>query len=100
MIKRQKGQSWKFEGTVKILSTRQVDRITIEQLEDNSLYMLRYLSGQHSGKTQGMQTHPPEILSSGTRQIVNFPAKRTYGYGARLAGFLKMPVNPAPHHKS
>ncbi len=91
-IKKQKGEDWKFEGTVKIFSTRQVDPITIEQLGDNSLHMVRFLSGQFKGKTQVTQTHPPETFSSGNKMIVNFPTRRTFGYGARTAGFLKMPV--------
>jgi len=92
VIKKQKGEDWKFEGTVEILSNGQVDRLTVEQVQNNSLHMVRFLSGKHEGDTQVMQTHPPETLSVGGKLTVNFPTRRTFGYGARLAGFLRMPV--------
>jgi len=92
IIKNQPGEDWKFEGTVEILSTGQVDPITVQQLKNNSLHMVRSLSGKHEGQSQVMQTHPPETLSIGGIRTVNFAARRTEGYGARLAGFLRMPV--------
>ena len=91
-FKKQPGEDWKFEGTVEILSTGQVDRLTVQQLENNSLHMVRFLSGKHKGETQVMQTHPPETLDLGGKLTVNFPTRRVEGFGSRLAGFLRMPV--------
>jgi hypothetical protein len=85
-------KKYKFEGTVFLPATRQKDKITVQQLEDYSLYLVRSLSGTHAGETQGMQTHPPERLVINGKTVVNWPAKKTYGYGAKLAGFLRMPA--------
>ncbi len=82
----------KFQGTVEILSTKQVDTIEIQQYGDNSLQMVRYLSGEHDGKIQVTRTHPPEILSIAGKRTANFPTKSTRGLGARLAGFLRVPT--------
>lgn len=81
-----------FEGTVTLDATGQVDKITVRQLTDGSLHITRFLSGAHAGQTQSMYTHPPETLVTGGKTVVNWPAKKTYGYGAKLAGFLRMPA--------
>jgi len=39
-----------------------------------------------------MQTHPPETLDIGGKLTVNFLTRRVEGHGARLGGFLRMPV--------
>lgn len=88
---RRPGSDFIFDGTVTIESTGQVDKLFARQLEDDSLYMVRYLSGANTGKTQAMQTHPPQLLKREDGKIVaNFATKKTYGDGARLAGFLRM----------
>ena len=92
-ITKQIGTKKVFEGTVEIISTGQVDRINIQQKINKTLHMTRYLSGKHTGQTQVMLTHPPETKSVGNSLVVNFPAKSTFGYGARLAGFLRLPIS-------
>jgi hypothetical protein len=91
-ITRKFGNTWKFEGKILIRATGQYDKITIEQLADNHLHMVRFLSGSHAGETQVTVTHPPETLFLGGVRQVNFPARRTEGFGAKLAGFLHMPA--------
>lgn len=88
---RRPGPEFIFDGTVLIESTGQIDKIFARQLEDDSLYMVRYLSGKDSGQTQAMQTHPPQLLKrEDGKTVASFNTKRTYGPGARLAGFLRM----------
>lgn len=82
-----------YEGTVTLDATSQVDKINVQQLTNGSLRITRYLSGAFTGQTQIMFTHPPEMLAAaGGKTVANWPAKKTYGYGAKLAGFLRMPV--------
>lgn len=91
---RRPGDDFIFDGTVLIESTGQVDKVFVRQLEDDSLHMVRYLSGAQSGQTQVMQTHPPQLLKrEDGKTVASFNTKRTYGYGARLAGFLRMTMH-------
>jgi hypothetical protein len=32
------------------------------------------------------------MMVTGGGTVANWPAKKTYGYGAKLAGFLRMPA--------
>ena len=90
-LTRRPGPDFIFDGTVTIEATGQVDKVFVRQLDDDSLHMVRYLSGSHSGQTQVMVTHPPELLKrEDGKTVANFATKKTYGYGAKLAGFLRM----------
>jgi hypothetical protein len=73
--------TWVFRGKILIFSTGQYDPVWIEQYQDLSLRVIRYLQGPMLGETQVVQTHPPEevFLSSGRRFL--FRGKRGYGFG-------------------
>lgn len=88
-----KGVVRTFTGTIELTKTRQVDPITIQQLEDGHLHMVRTLTGNHSGESQVTVTHRPELKRRDDgKLIVNWPARRTEGYGAKLLGFVHMTV--------
>ncbi len=86
------GNTWDFKGKVLVRATGQYDNVVIRQNADNSLRIVRHLSGAHAGTTQWVDTHPPETKFHNGKRIVNFPVRRAGGYGAKVAGFLQMPV--------
>ncbi len=91
-IKSKVGNTWDFKGKIFIRATGQYDNITVRQNADNSLRIIRHLSGAHTGTNQWVDTHPPETKFRGGTRIVNFPVERAGGYGAKVLGFLQMPV--------
>jgi hypothetical protein len=80
-----------FKGTIYLPRTGQVDNMTIHQYEDNSLRIIRHLSGDRTGTNQWVDTHPPETKKSNGVRYANFPVKRAGGYGAKVLGYLRMP---------
>ena len=50
--------TWVFNGRIAIADY--YDHIQITQYADNSLLIVRYLSGQYSGLTQNLRTAPPQ----------------------------------------
>ena len=52
---------WIFHGTITLPRTGQVDRLWVEQHADNSLRIIRYLSG---GQVQNVKMAPPVGASS------------------------------------
>jgi len=80
-IESREGTDWIFRGHILIKKTGQYDNLWIEQYQDNSLRMIRYLTGAHSGQTQVVQTYPPEKkLIRGSYRLV-FTGKAGYGIG-------------------
>lgn len=75
------GDSWVFHGHIQIDRTGQVDELFVEQYEDNSLRIVRYLSGPEAGQVQTIQTHPPQVKMIGGRQTAEFDSKNSYGVG-------------------
>ena len=72
---------WFFEGKILIRDTGEYDRLTIEQYDDNSLRVRRYLSGSHAGKRQWAKTAPPKITRKNGGVIAEFEAKSGNGVG-------------------
>lgn len=89
---RRPGDELRFDGTVRIHSTNQVDRLVVRQLRDDSLHMLRYLPDTNTGGIQVIITHPPETLRVNGQNVANFTTKKTFGHGANRGGFLRMPL--------
>jgi hypothetical protein len=80
-VQRQDPDSWIFHGRVLIKSTQQYDQIRMEQRGDNSLYMVRYLTGDHAGKTQVVQTFSPEEFRYRDSGRLYFQFRSKIGYG-------------------
>jgi hypothetical protein len=54
----------------------------VEQYDDNSLRMIRYLEGTESGQTQVVQTNPPQVkVSKNGAHYALFTSQRGYGNG-------------------
>src|SRR4029078_10596124 len=88
-----KGVVRTFTGSLELTKTGQFDPITIKQMSDGSLYLVRTLTGAQSGKFQVMMTHRPELKRRDDgKLIVNWPARKTEGFGAKLLGFVHMTV--------
>lgn len=81
-IERQDANSWVFHGHVSFDEHPDFDELWIEQYEDNSLRMIRYLSGEATGMTQTVQTHPPDFQVSG----VAFTKQQSYGPDCEAPG--------------
>lgn len=58
-VETKKSGSWRFDGKIEILKTGELDRLRVQQKDDNSLEITRYLSGKNTGKVQKVYTHPP-----------------------------------------
>ncbi len=84
-IQSKEPDKWVFHGKILIQETGQYDRLWIEQYEDNSLRIIRYLSGAHNGETQVVQTHPPQIKLNNGKSVAEFREKAAYGVGAKGA---------------
>jgi hypothetical protein len=81
---------WVFHGHVSFAHFPDVDELWIEQYEDDSLRMIRYLSGSQTGMVQTVQTHPPKFL----KNSVNFEKVTSYGpdcEGAAKGAELALP---------
>jgi hypothetical protein len=76
-IESRDGDSWVFHGHIEIAKTNEYDELRIEQLDNNSLHMVRYLTGGNTGQTQIVQTRPPKTLTSS----VDFIATNGHGGG-------------------
>ena len=90
-IGKKRGNTWEFDGKILIKATGQSDRIWVEQYEDNHLRIVRYLSGDHTGKTQTVETYPPETLKRNGYSYVNFKVRNAWGVGGKPQGHLHMP---------
>lgn len=88
-----RGTSWIFDGQIWIKATGQFDRLYVRQYADNSLYIIRYLSGVHNGKTQWVRTSAPETRWRNGRFEVVFHVLSAGGYGSKVSGHLIMPKN-------
>lgn len=90
-VETKRGDTWKFDGQVLIHQTNEIDRLTIEQYENNSLYIRRYLSGPHSGKRQWSSTHPPRFSEAGNRGMTaHFDTKARGGFGCSGPTYIKI----------
>ena len=92
-LTRERGNTWVFEGKITIKATGQIDRVTVKQNRDNSLRIVRYLTGAHTGTTQWVDTYPPETLVRNDKSYVNFMVRSAGGYGSKPLGHLHMPKN-------
>ncbi|MGZ3711055.1 MAG: hypothetical protein ACXVBE_04830 [Bdellovibrionota bacterium] len=91
-IKTQTRNTWKFRGEIYLPKTGQIDDITIIQKADNSLVMLRSLSGASRGRTQTVITNAPHRLVRDGHTYVTFDSKETHGTGCEgMMGYLLMP---------
>ncbi len=75
------GGEWIFEGRIHIEQTGQVDRVWVKQYEDNSLRIVRYLSGEYAGRRQIVETHAPERYSEGGRYVQRWKKSASSGPG-------------------
>ena len=73
------GDRWVFNGTIFFPSYKQYDRLWIEQYGDNSLRMIRYLSGPGAGQTQVVQTYPPAIRQGEAGVYADFQVQTANG---------------------
>jgi hypothetical protein len=81
-----KKDDWKFDGKIRIHKTNQYDRLWIRQYRDNSLQIIRYLSGEQDGQIQNVKTFPPQILrGNGGQQIARFKGAGGGGPGCKNA---------------
>jgi hypothetical protein len=78
-VEAKRGDTWKFDGKILIHETSELDRLTIEQYENNSLYIRRYLTGALTGQRQWASMHPPSF-SQGRN------GGRTAHFGSRAHG--------------
>jgi hypothetical protein len=81
-IESKESGKWIFHGHIRIRQTDQYDVLWVEQYDDNSLRMIRYLEGTESGQMQTVQTNPPQEKSteSGAHYAL-FTSHRGYGVG-------------------
>lgn len=78
--------TWLFDGRILIRDTGEYDRLLIEQYNDNSLKIVRYLGGHNTGKRQWAFTGPPAMkLVNGIRYL-HFTASRGNGVACKNAG--------------
>ncbi|MGE0846257.1 MAG: hypothetical protein AB7L41_08300 [Flavobacteriaceae bacterium] len=90
-VTRQLSGQWVFEGKILIRDTGQYDTLRIEQYSDNSLQIVRRLSGGDSGKRQWVVTNPPELRKKDGRSFVRFFAGGGKGTGcANLGSFSEL----------
>jgi hypothetical protein len=79
---------WIFRGRILIHETGQYDPVWIEQYDDDSLRIIRYLQGANLGQTQVVQTHPPQTNLNNNV----FYSQQGYGYGCEgTSSFLITP---------
>lgn len=57
-----RNQDWEFDGKIAIRDTGEYDQLFVKQMNDNSLVIVRYLSGRHTGQQQQVRTSPPKFL--------------------------------------
>ena len=90
-VTKQLSGQWVFEGKILIRDTGQYDKLRIEQYSDNSLQIVRRLSGGDSGKRQWAVTNPPELRKKDGRTYVRFYAGTGKGVGcANLGSFSEL----------
>lgn len=80
-IQSRDGNTWVFHGRLFLSATNQYDELWVEQYSDNSLRIIRYLSGQYQGQTQVIQTFSPEQVIIGGVVMSAFSASSTAGPG-------------------
>lgn len=92
-IDSREGGRWIFHGRVLIVSTGEYDQLWVEQYSDNSLRIIRYLSGGNTGRTQVVQTSPPSLLIVNGQQISRYHTVGGEGLGcsAGAATWIDVP---------
>src|SRR5262245_39603060 len=90
ITKERKNDAWTFDGKILIKATGQYDKMTVVQNADNSLRIVRHLSGARSGTNQWVDTYPPETVRSNGKYYVRFTVKSAGGYGSKRLGHLQM----------
>ena len=78
--------SWVFEGEILIRDTGEHDALRITQNDDNSLRIVRYLSGDNTGKRQTVRTSPPKFVVKGGTRFAAFSASKGSGVGCNNQG--------------
>lgn len=78
--------TWEFNGMISIRDTGEYDRLRITQYSDNSLRIIRYLSGDNRGKRQTVRTSPPKFYSDGSRVTAKFESSGGAGVGCNNDG--------------
>jgi hypothetical protein len=84
------GDSWVFHGHIRIEKTGQFDELFVEQYDDNSLRIIRYLSGPEAGQIQTIQTYPPQVKMIGGKQTAVFSAKSSDGPGCAYTKYTSI----------
>lgn len=64
-ITSREGNDWIFDGTIFFPGYNQYDPVRIEQYSDNSLHMVRSLTGPGAGQTQTVDTYAPTLRDDG-----------------------------------
>ena len=77
---------WVFEGKIEIRDTGEYDRLTVKQYSDNSLRIMRYLSGENTGKKQWARTGPPKFSKKDGKRCATFSANTGNGFGCHNTG--------------
>ncbi len=72
-----------FYGRILILTSGQYDPMSLEQRGDYSLRITRYLSGPDDGKTQIVETHPPQEKAGADLVYALFQSRTTEGFGCK-----------------
>ena len=78
-IQNRDGDSWVFHGRILIKETGQYDELWLEQYDNNSPRMIRYLGGDttETGDVQTVQTAPPTTKLPGQpTRVPSRPARR------------------------
>lgn len=82
-----RNQDWEFDGKIAIRDTREYDQLFVKQMNDNSLVIVRYLSGRHTGQQQQVRTSPPKFLREANGQrIARFMSRGGTGVGCNNLG--------------
>lgn len=69
-----------------------LDRLRVDQLDDGSLRVVRYLSGAHEGQTQQITTRPPAVRVFSGQTFAQFWAETGSGPSCRgVNADLRMP---------
>ena len=87
-VRAKASDSWEFEGEILIRDTGEHDALRITQNDDNSLRIVRYLSGDNTGKRQTVRTSPPKFVVKDGTKFAAFRAYKGSGVGCNNQGAM------------
>ena len=83
-----KNDAWEFNGKIRIEKTGEYDRLFIRQNNNDSLRIIRYLSGANTGSSQNVLTFPPQVKSNSNGVYATFAGASGGGPGCKNAPVL------------